>query len=274
MSTPAALVCSGGDRARFRRAVAAHFAGRIDAAEERRLRVHLPECPDCRRFYGRALILSGADPRAPGIRERLARGLGLPGARGAGGAGARGSARRRSWWLAPALAGLALVMVKLVAPVTPRPYPDPSARGAGAAAAPGLLVYRIPPHGTPRAIERGPIGGDDELAFAYSNPGAWPYLLVFAVDEHGQVYWYHPAWRIGAPPPAAIRAQAGPGPFELPSATRHALRGRHLVLYAVFARRPLGVEEIERAARATGEGDRLALPGDLQIIRRAVEVQP
>jgi hypothetical protein len=268
------MICSGDDRARFRSAVVAHFAGRIDAAEERRLRVHLPECPGCRRFYGRALILSSADPAAPGARARLAQGLGLRGARRAG---ARRRARALSWGLVPALAGLALVLVvKLVTPVRPAPDPEPSARGPGATAAAALLVYRIPPRGAPRAIEREAIGADDELAFAYSNPGGWPYLLVFAVDEHGQIYWYHPAWRIGAPAPAAIRAQGGPGPFELPSATRHALHGRRLVLYAVFARRPVGVEEIERAARAAGAGgaDRLALPADLQIVRRDLAVAP
>ena len=72
----ASAVCAGAVRARFRRAVAAHFAGRIDADGERRLRTHLPACPACRRFYGRALALSTADPQAPSARERLARGGG------------------------------------------------------------------------------------------------------------------------------------------------------------------------------------------------------
>jgi len=272
MSTPAPTVCAGAERARFRRAVAAHFAGRIDAGAERRLRTHLPACPACRRFYRRALVLSGADPRAPSARQRLARGLGL---RDWQLPGATDRPRRRAWtWvLAPALAGLALLAVKLVAPAEKIAPGTPAARGGDPTAAPALLAYRIAPGGAPRALE-GAMGGRDELAFAYANPGALPYLLIFAVDEHAHVYWYQPAWRTDAPPPAAIAARAGLGPYEIPAATRHDLDGRRLVIYAVFARRPLGVAEIERAARAAGGADRLALPSDLQIVRRSIEVAP
>jgi len=270
----ASTACSGAERARFRRAVAAHFAGRIKADDERQLRTHLPACPACRRFYSRALVLSGTDPRALTARQRLARGLGLhdqpvPGAAAA--------SRRRAWtWLlAPALgAGLTLaVAVKLIAPAREVAPPAPAPRGAAATAAPALLAYRIPPGGAPRPLE-GAIGGRDELAFAYANPGALPYLLVFAVDEHAHVYWYHPAWRTGAPPPVAAAALAGPGPHEIPAATRHDFDGRRLVIYAVFARQPLEVAQIERAARAAGAADRLPLPADLQVVRRSIEVAP
>ena len=98
--------------------------------------------------------------------------------------------------------------------------------------------------------------------------------MVFAVDGHDHAYWYHPAWRVGAPAPIAVRARDRIGPFELPSASRHTFDGRRLFLYAVFARQPIGVENIERAARAAGAPDSLQLPNDVQIVRRALEVSP
>jgi hypothetical protein len=268
MTDPAPVVCADGERARFRRAVAAHFSGRIDVGEERALRTHLPGCLSCRRFYGRARALAGVVPGAPAARDRLALGLGLHRA-----PRATLATRVRRWgWVVPALA-VAVLAIRLAATPTPTPTPtSPAPRGA-LVGAPALLAYRIPPHGTPIAIQ-GAIDQHDELAFAYANPGAWPYLMVFAVDEHAHVYWYHPSWRLHAPPPLAVPARAGTGPFELPSATRHAFDGRRLTVYAVFARRPLGVDEIERAARDAGAPDRLTLPADVQIVRRSIQVAP
>ena len=253
-------VCAGPDRARFRRAVAAHFAGRIDPRDESALRIHLIDCAACRRLYRRALVLSEADPRALPARERLARGLGLRGAAAPAGGIA---ARHWSWLLLPALGAIVLVAIGVTGPA-------PAPRGSGSAA---LLAYRIPAHGTPMAVDK-TIDRSDELAFAYANPGAWPYLMVFAIDEHGHVYWYHPVWRVGAPPPVAVAARRGLGPFELPSATRHPFDGRRLTVYAVFAREPIGVEQIERAARTAGRPDGLQLPSGLQIVRRELEVSP
>jgi hypothetical protein len=274
MTDPTPPLCAGEDRVRFRRAVLAHFSGRIDVGEEHHLRTHLSGCPVCRRFYSRALALSGADPRAPRARDRLARGLGLrlPDAQRA-----RSIAVARRWgWAAPVLAGVAVLAIRLAAPASRAPAPvpvPPAARGVASASAPALLAYRIPPHGVPTAVNE-MIGGHDELAFAYSNPGAWPYLMIFAVDEHQHVYWYHPSWRVHDPPPAAIPARAGIGPFELPSATRHGFDGRRLVVYAVFGRQSLGVDEVERAARTARGPDLLSLPDGAQIVRRAIEVAP
>jgi hypothetical protein len=283
MNEPAvqASVCAGADRARFRRAVAAHFAGRIDPRDESALRIHLVECAACRRLYRRALVLSEADPRALPARERLARGLGL---RAAPAPADSLATRRWARLLLPALGAIVLVTVGVTGRARRRSVseasnpPGSAASGLPAprgpeAAAPALLAYRIPAHGAPMAIDK-TIDRRDELAFAYANPGGWPYVMVFAVDEHDHVYWYHPAWRVGAPPPVAVPARGGIGPFELPSATRHAFDGRRLSVYAVFARQPLGVEEIERAARAADGPGGLQLPRDLQVVRRELEVSP
>jgi hypothetical protein len=139
-----------------------------------------------------------------------------------------------------------------------------------------LLAYRIEADGLPRALagEAWAIRGRDELAFAYSNPGGWPYLMIFAVDEHARIYWYQPAWRPNTTPPAAVAARVGAGPFELPAATRHDFDGQHVILHALFARRPVGVAEIERAAQAARGPDRLTLPDDVLVVRRTIEVAP
>jgi hypothetical protein len=266
MTVAMPITCAADERARYRRWVAAHFAGRISIADERALREHLPACGECRRFYARAHVLSSVDPRGPAAQERLARGLGLR--------SPRRSPFARLAWVVPALA---LASFWLAPRALSHLQPEaPTPRGLAAVTPPALLAYRIETDGAPHAL-----GGDawiiqrgDELAFAYSNPSGWPYLMIFAVDEHAHVYWYHPAWRLDGPPPAAVTARVGPGPFELPSATRHELDGRRLMVHAVFARRTVGVEEIERAAQAARDPHRLTLPDDLLIVRRPLEVLP
>jgi len=262
--TPATTeACAGAGRARFHRAVAAHFTGRISVVEERALREHLQGCGDCRRFYARAHVLSSVDHAAPSARERLARGLGFRAPRRSA------SVLRRLAWAVPALA--------LVAWLVPRAPAPPAPRGLATAGTPAaLLAYRIEANGPPRALagDAWRINGRDELAFAYSNPGGWPYLMIFAVDEHARVYWYQPTWRPNTPPPASVAARVGAGPFELPAATRHDFDGRRVILHALFARRSLGVEEIERAARESRGPDRLTLPDDVLVVRRTIEVAP
>jgi len=55
----------------------AHFAGRGAVARERGLREHCLGCAPCRAYYERHLLLAELNPSALGVRERLARGLGL-----------------------------------------------------------------------------------------------------------------------------------------------------------------------------------------------------
>ena len=102
----------------------------------------------------------------------------------------------------------------------------------------------------PSASPTGQIRADDELAFAYSNTAGQQFLLIFGVDEHRHVYWFHPAWRAGEPPPAAVRASAGPGPYELPEAVRHRTDGRQLTIYALLARQRIDVRDGRGAIRA------------------------
>jgi hypothetical protein len=253
-----------------RTAIDAHFAGRAAPATEMTMRAHLPGCPDCRAFYRRHHLLARLDPAAVPAEERIGRGLGFRTRRGP-------SFRH---WLrrlvipfgATAVAAAALLIV-----ARPGANIAPVARGANAmtARAPQhLLVYRFAPGARTPALLQGSMRSGDELAFAYTNPSGRRYLAIFGVDEQRHVYWFHPAWRAGAPAPAALPAAAGPGPHELPEAIQHAVVGQRLTIHALFADRAVGVEEIEAAVRGGAAGGALVsrLGGDVAVIARDVDV--
>jgi hypothetical protein len=228
-----------------RRAIAQHFAGRGTPAADGAMRAHVGACASCRRHYDRHLMLASLDPRGRRAKERIARGLGLR--------VAAPPPRRRGAWLALGALVPAAAAVLLLAPRAPDPdaFTSRGAPAGGHEAAPAVWIYRVGRDGAVHLAD-GTIHADDELAFAYSNTARRPYLLIFGVDEHRHVYWFHPAWRVGAPPPAAVRASAGPGPFELPEAIRQHTDGRQLTIYALLSGQPLQADTVEAAIRRAG----------------------
>ncbi len=237
-----------------------HFAGRTDVREETQLRAHLPDCEVCRARYERHLLFEHLT-RGRGAKQRLARGLGLRIESG------------RSWprWTAGVMATAATAAVALLVlgPASESPEPEFYARNGPSSLAPSLLVYRMHSDAAPvQAQSR--ISRDDELAFAYSNPGAKKYLWIFGVDEHRHVYWYYPAWSEGTPEPGPYAARAGAGPHELPEAVRHDFDGSRLELYSLTSNEPLSVAEIEARVTTTGKAE---LP-NTTAVRRLLEVAP
>jgi hypothetical protein len=214
-----------------------HFAGRIPLADERHMREHLAGCADCRGYYDRHLLLAEMDrAHALSPEDRIAVGLGLVKTR----ASVRG----------PLLGGLAVaVAAAVVATGAPALWPRHSefaSRGVIQKSAEAeLYAYRIGPGGSPERADATRMGRGDELAFAYTNRAGWPYLLVFGLDEHGHVYWYHPAWQSADDTPRAIPIQSGPDGRELPDATSHALDGNELHVFGVFSRTALSVRDVE-----------------------------
>jgi hypothetical protein len=262
--------------------MAAHFAGRISPEAESTMRAHLLTCPACKAHYQRHLTLAQLDPRALPASDRIARGLGF-GLRASG--GRRWRARLFGWLTVPAVAVAVAVLV-----ILPGRKPeggvdslpagkasaDFAARGTGSsvARAGGFWTYRVSPEGTShlagQAIRRG-----DELAFAYSNPLGKPFLMIFGVDEHRHVYWFHPAWAAGQPAPAAVRVVEGPGPHELPGAIHQPLDGQRLTVYAAFSDVALRASAVEAALGPSAASDGLsALHESLRVIGRTYEVQP
>jgi hypothetical protein len=113
----------------------------------------------------------------------------------------------------------------------------------------------------------------DELAFAYRNPARKGRLLVFAVDEHGHVYWYHPGWSDAGQNPTAVPISAEPGLHELPAAVLHKFDGERIMIHALFTDRELSVRQIEAAVASAERGHSpgasmpLAIPGAIDIVQ-------
>jgi hypothetical protein len=117
------------------------------------------------------------------------------------------------------------------------------------------------------------IYAGDELAFAYRNSARKGRLLVFAVDEHGHVYWYHPGWSDAGQNPTAVPISAEPGLHELPAAVLHKFDGERIMIHALFTDRELSVRQIEAAvasaerAHSPSASVPLAIPGAIDIVQ-------
>jgi len=280
---------SGAETTHRRREIAAHFEGRGSKKADALMRAHLQTCASCVRHYERHMLLGLIDPRAPSALERIGRSLGfsvedLAPAPLALAERPR-SARPRIAWMTLAAAGvttLVLLMGRagLHRPTNPALEPADGflARGANrpgeSIQQPRFWTYRIPSAGVPALVDR-TFAASDELAFSYSNSPGLPYLMLFGVDEHRHVYWFHPGWPSGAPAPKAIRAADGPGPHELSEAIRHHLDGRTLTIYAVSSPRVLGAPFIEETVRRAPDLDVPDLFGpEARWSRRPYEVTP
>lgn len=222
--------------------VDAHFAGTISAADERRMRAHLDDCERCRRRYSRWLVLAKLDPEALAPEARLAAGLAL------GAEPAKAAPARRAW-IVPLVAAIAAAAALALILRTPK-EDGFAARGgvdAGADVAPGkapLHVYRVAEAGRPTPVIDA-VRRDDELAFAYENDERKKYLMIFASDDTGRVYWFYPAWTNPADDPQSIAASVEPGVHELPDAIVHRFAGSRLDVHALFLDAPTTVRAVE-----------------------------
>lgn len=275
MPSPAATQTSSNPDAGCTRAaralVEAHFNASITPDGERRLRAHLERCDDCRASYERHLLLSKLDPSSTSVEARLAVGLGL-------------RPQRRAMPL-PLFGGVALAAAAMVALVVAAPFrgarddgsSEFQARGsAPAVSEPARLgVFRVEGAGARSLLgadERVAPGG--ELAFSYTNRDAKKYLLVFASDERGHVYWYYPAWTDPKAPPSAVPIERTDAPRPLPDAVSHDFDARRVQLVAVFTDEPLSVTDVEaRLSRAGGKVSAFTLPNAV-IERRTLELSP
>lgn len=230
--------------------VDAHFAGSIDEARERKLRAHLNDCDRCRERYKRRLLLAKLDPHALGASERIGRPLGLR--------TSRSSSRPSILIGVVAVAAAAAIALFVASKPTDEGF---AARGSITETAPGgVQVFRAQPGGAPTPVE-GSIRRGDELAFSYENRTGRPHLLVFGVDEHGHVFWYHPAWTNPAQDPAAIPALTDGRRHELKEAISHSLDGDKLEIHTLFSDRALTVKEVERIVAGRPAPLALSVPG-------------
>lgn len=238
-----------------------HFT-RVGASQAfSEIHAHLADCAGCRRYYELRLAAERLDPAALGPKERLRRTLGL-----------RQRRASRLALLVPALATAAVASVAVLVMWTP---PEPAqfrARGGGESGN-HLAVFRVSGAGNSTPVGDS-IQATDELAFAYENPAGKARLLVFGVDDLGEVYWYYPAWRDPTANPAAVPIVAGDTLTELEASIRHGIRGRQLRLFAVFTDQPRTVREIEALLPTDAVSrDRLPLPESHQE-SRLLRVEP
>lgn len=212
-----------------------HFDGHLGAVDEHVMREHLPSCEPCRTRYERHLVIEAIDPLALGPQRRIARGLGL----------ATSPRAQVVRWAAPAVAALAMAAALLLVLGLRDPSHGFTARGGEATAAADLFVYRAVDHGEP--VRAGAtIGPRDELAFAYENPSAKPFVMIFGVDEHRRLVWYYPAWSSEHEEPVSIRADRSAGRHRLAEAIAHDLEGRSLEVHVLFSDEAISVRTIER----------------------------
>ena len=230
--------------------VDAHFAGSISPARERELRSHLPTCASCRDHYERYLLISALDPQAKRPQERLATGLGMVEPRRPAGAAP----------IAVILCAAAAIALAVV-PLRNRRVDEFASRGVSTSVRdPKLLVYRIEHGQLPQTLGTA-MHAADELAFAYANPGGYHRLMIFGVDEHRHVYWYHPEWSNAADDPHGIEVASDANVHEIPAAVRHSFDGTDLTILAVFSNEDLSVRRVEAMVqRAKSLDDSLPIP--------------
>jgi hypothetical protein len=230
------------------RFVDAHFEGMISRLDESEMRGHLDSCDACRARYRRRLLIAKLDPEALPAEERIGRGLGLR----------REEKRQGDRWL---LLGLVVAAAAALFLFVRAPGTDSFAARGGLGSRAGrageeatghaspVHIYRVPSSGAPRPLE-GPLGRDEELAFAYENQDDKPYLMVFGVNERGDVYWFYPAWTDPSASPTAIPAVRGTAVSTLPEAIRHHFAGSRLEVHALFVDSPLHTREVEASLGA------------------------
>ncbi len=253
--------------------VDAHFEGRISPKDETRLRPHLPTCASCTEYYERRALLASLDPEALPLAERLGRGLGL--VSGHAVTTPSGFTRPRPRLVVVTLALVAAAAIVLLA-LAGRNKPDDgfASRGGLASGAPYVRVYTSS-GGAPSPLEdAGPLRRDTELGFAYESVEGKGQLMIFGLDEHGHVFWYHPAWIDPKDDPASVRVETGAGLKPLREAIAHELDGRTLELHALFSNAPRTVKAVEGAlgGRRAPLGP-LTLPDTTDVVM-TVEVAP
>lgn len=243
-----------------------HFAARITPGEESALREHLPDCDACRERYRRHMVYAELVPGRPRMAERLALGLGVGPATPA--AAPERLPPRWTWFVtwAAAAACLALLVTGQVLRRSDRDFGVRGLASDGAGAA--LEIYRVTGDRTTKPTD-GWMAAGDELAFAYRNPTGFTRLMIFGVDDRGGIYWFHPAWTDASQDPVAVPISAGVGPFELPEAIRHQIRGGRLHVVALFTNTTASV----RALEETWRGGWRDPPGSARV-ETSLEVRP
>jgi hypothetical protein len=246
----------GLSHAQARRAIRAHFGRGNSQEREHSMFGHVKECEACRAVYQHYAAFAAVDPEAVPRDKRLLRGLGL--------------SRQSLWprWVPLTAVGAAAALAAVLLVAAPWHQSDDgfAVRGqATQANASELVAYRVLDDGAVPVVDR--MSANDRLAFTYANPTGRAFLLVFAIDAAGEVYWYYPAWTSSADDPVAVPIEQTKEPVELGEAVRHALPTGTLQLVAAFVDRPWRVRAIEALLESRGPGEPIDVTGGTVLVR-------
>lgn len=138
----------------------------------------------------------------------------------------------------------------------------------------GVQIYRVHRGGRPERVLRS-ISRGDGLLFTYTNLGseAFEYLMIFAVDERGEVRWFHPAYEIRGANPESIAIRKGEADVPLPELIQHDLALGSLKFHALFSKNPLKVLSIESLVARRPPDVPVALPNVVDHVI-TVQVEP
>jgi hypothetical protein len=214
-----------------------HFALDSRPEEEADLRAHLDSCPTCRAYYDRHLLLARLDPAAPRVEERIAAGLGL-------------RARPARWPLPLGLAAVSAAALVLVMARGRSPADSEFGvrGGPGAAPGPALQIFCTScGHPPVRVIDRVPASAT--LAFSYQNPAGKKHLMVLAVDDRRQIYWYHPD---PVANPLSVKIDQTVEERELTEEIVQTFAGSKLVILALFSDESLSAAKVESLVEPGG----------------------
>jgi hypothetical protein len=180
------------------------------------------------------------------------------------------AARARRW---AALFAATLACLGSVALVLTRPRNDDAefrAKSNGPALTDakrwaGVQVFRVSAQGTPEQLGAH-MSKKDGLLFSYTNLGTHPseYLMIFAVDASGEVRWFYPAYERADTNPESIVVARDSAHVPLGALVQHDFASGPLSLYALFARQPLRVLEVEGWVKRNGRAfDEAPVPGGM-----------
>jgi len=232
------------------RELAAYLEDEVTASEARAIEAALAGDAEARKRLGelRALgdALSAPLPELERVEltSRVRKALAEP-------APSPSGRRRPRTWMLGAAAALAAAFA-LVVGARPERSQDAEFRAKSAAIAPngarwaGIEVHRVDATGASERV-RERLSPRDGLVFSYTNLGPAPfeYLMIFAVDAQGRVYWFYPAYEQAGTDPAAVAIQKRTSETRLPDVVHHDFAPGTLSIHGLFARRALRVSRVE-----------------------------
>jgi hypothetical protein len=109
------------------------------------------------------------------------------------------------------------------------------------------------------------VSANAALAAAYEDRSAspFPYLMVFAVDPTGEVFWYYPEYAENEEDRLSIAASKAKGRTAFPDEVTHEFSEGPLRFFGIFSRSPLRAGQIEETVKR-----QLGAAGDLSALTR------